>query len=246
MQQNRETLESPPGRCDVTQSSAWRRGLLEAVFILTSILLAFWIDAWWDDHQAARLESEMLVSVQAEVEQNLRQLANTKDVLSRYQDGVDQFLRSTPADLRALPQDSIRSWLVALTVPATFSPSLSAASVLVTVPVAQARESVEARRLVSSWLGRLDNLDRRSEQVSRVSAALFQHLTHYAVGGAREGLERIDPMVARLSPDVLAELRGDDIFVAAVIEIAHRRFVYLTGLEQLDETLESLSEVLGA
>ena len=75
--------------------------------------------------------------------------------------------------------------------------------------------------------------------------SLLQHLTHYAVQSASEGLDRIDPMVARLGPDVLADLRDDDAFVAQVLEMAHRRSVYLTGLDQLAGTLTSLSAILG-
>jgi hypothetical protein len=230
----------------VTQASAWRRGFIEAAFVLSSILLAFWIDAWWDDRQAEQLEAEMLLAVQVEVEQNLRELAITKRTVATYQDGVDQFLRSTPADLRALPQNEIRRRLVFLSVPQSFNPSLSATSVLVTIPVSQAPESAEARRLVSEWLGWLENVERRSATVSSLTVELHGQLARYAGRGALDGLERLDPMVARLSPDVLAELREDDDFVSTVIEMAHYREVYVTGLDRVGGTLDSLSVVLGA
>ena len=68
----------------------------------------------------------MLLAVQLEVEQNLDYLEDTKRTLASYESGVDQFLRSTPADLRALSQADIRRRLVFLGVPATFNPSLSA------------------------------------------------------------------------------------------------------------------------
>jgi hypothetical protein len=44
----------------------WKRIAAEGVAIVASILLAFWIDAWWDDRQNRAEERELLVGLEAE------------------------------------------------------------------------------------------------------------------------------------------------------------------------------------
>lgn len=36
----------------MTDMSSVRRGFVEGLFVLVSILMAFWADAWWDQRQA--------------------------------------------------------------------------------------------------------------------------------------------------------------------------------------------------
>lgn len=53
----------------------WRRILIEGVVIVASILLAFGIDAWWDERQLRVELLENLSSVREEIEGNLDALA---------------------------------------------------------------------------------------------------------------------------------------------------------------------------
>ena len=49
----------------------WRRIGIEAAAIVGSILLAFWIDAWWDDRNEQRAIQDTLLSLELEIEANL-------------------------------------------------------------------------------------------------------------------------------------------------------------------------------
>jgi hypothetical protein len=49
-----------------SQDLQWKRIAAEATAIVASILLAFWIDAWWDDRQNLAEEREILVGLDAE------------------------------------------------------------------------------------------------------------------------------------------------------------------------------------
>jgi len=53
------------------QSIPWNRIAIEATAIVVSILLAFAIDAWWDNRQNRAEEQRILVSLRAEFERNL-------------------------------------------------------------------------------------------------------------------------------------------------------------------------------
>lgn len=50
------------------------RAASEGAVIVVSILLAFWIDAWWDNRQARMTEVTVLESIREEVEENRLEL----------------------------------------------------------------------------------------------------------------------------------------------------------------------------
>ncbi len=47
-----------------TNNIQWKRTAAEGVAIVISILLAFWIDTWWEDRKEARLEVVYLLELQ--------------------------------------------------------------------------------------------------------------------------------------------------------------------------------------
>ncbi len=49
-----------------SQAIPWKRLLVEGVAVVVSILLAFWIDAWWDSQKNVAEEREILVGLEAE------------------------------------------------------------------------------------------------------------------------------------------------------------------------------------
>ncbi len=53
----------------------WLRVFVEGVVIVGSILLAFWIEAWWSDSQERVAEAEYLTAIQNEIEENLSAVA---------------------------------------------------------------------------------------------------------------------------------------------------------------------------
>ena len=222
----------------------WLRVFVEGVVIVGSILLAFVIDAWWEDRQAMHLESDALSAVHVEVEENLRRLEQIKSINERYLDDVDRFLRATPDELRSLPLDAVRSWIGSLMRPAGFDADRAAASVLAALPMSPSGESAEARRLVSRLQSQLRRTERVEQGVVNVYATVREQLTHYASRSASMGREDVPSMVAQVGPDVLAQLRMDDEFVSAVIEKAHVQSIYLLELDQVAQALESLSVLL--
>ena len=60
-----------------TQNIPWKRITVEAAAIVASILLAFAIDAWWDELRDRVVERNVLSTIRAEFETNLEILART-------------------------------------------------------------------------------------------------------------------------------------------------------------------------
>ena len=65
------------------QPIPWLRIGTESVAIVGSILLAFAIDAWWDERQERRLESEYLAAVLDEIDRNLESVPGNRRILER-------------------------------------------------------------------------------------------------------------------------------------------------------------------
>ena len=53
------------------EAKSWARLLAEAVAIVTSILLAFAIDAWWSERQARQEEAEAIAGLRVEFTANV-------------------------------------------------------------------------------------------------------------------------------------------------------------------------------
>jgi hypothetical protein len=57
-----------------TNNIQWMRTALEGVAIVVSILLAFWIDTWWEDRREAQLEVVYLLELKEDFQQNKSRL----------------------------------------------------------------------------------------------------------------------------------------------------------------------------
>ncbi len=87
----------------ITNNIQWKRTAVEGPAIVISILLAFWIDTWWEDRMEARLELVYLLELQEDFEQNK----------SRLEDQVAEF------------EETARSMFVLQEQSALDSPSMS-------------------------------------------------------------------------------------------------------------------------
>jgi len=86
-----------------TDNIQWKRTAAEGVAIVASILLAFWIDTWWEDRKEAQFEGGYLLELQDDFELNKLSLE----------------------DLTAELEDTIRSMLILLEQSALATPSMS-------------------------------------------------------------------------------------------------------------------------
>jgi len=68
---------------DSDRGTAWRRLAIEGVVIVSSILLAFAIDAGWDERNERSRERGVLESLEAEFEENLLAIQRVADIHAR-------------------------------------------------------------------------------------------------------------------------------------------------------------------
>ena len=97
-----------------SQNIPWKRLSVEAAAIVASILLAFSIDAWWDEWRDSQRESEILVALKNDFQQNRDILQDTLafnvDSLETVRNFSDQIAASQviPADFDLLYARSVQ------------------------------------------------------------------------------------------------------------------------------------------
>jgi len=92
-----------------TQSIPWRRISVEAAAIVVSILLAFSIDAWWQDRSDQIRLKEYLSQVRADTLDNQRRLTEALQ-LEKGQQGVVQEILVALRSPAPMTLDSARKW----------------------------------------------------------------------------------------------------------------------------------------
>ena len=98
-----------------------RRGLLEALAIVGSILLAFAIDAAWEDRTEAREGLEILNGIQSEFEFHRAELHRFRDRWVAVRRSTERLVIATATDVAPAPV-AMDSLLLEFLNPATFDP----------------------------------------------------------------------------------------------------------------------------
>ncbi len=92
----------------MAERTGWRRIVVEAVVIVASILLAFGIDAAWDNRNERAEERILLEGLRDELSANRQLLNETLDTVRLAQQDLDTFAAMTPEEAASMP-DSVRS-----------------------------------------------------------------------------------------------------------------------------------------
>lgn len=136
-----------------TQNIPWMRISVEATAIVASILLAFAIDAWWQDRQDRIAEQEILAGLKSEFVANLdtltRHLAYTQRDIQTLESAVtllesSQSSNATPIVLETLDE---------MTTPATTDLGNGTLNALLGSGRLEILQSEELKTLLTAWDG---------------------------------------------------------------------------------------------
>ncbi|MEO1035401.1 MAG: hypothetical protein AAFX44_07575 [Pseudomonadota bacterium] len=76
-----------------TRQIPWMNIVAESGAIIASILLAFWIDAWWESRNELDLEREQLLSMREEFTANLEALELLNETINEHSSNIEEFIR---------------------------------------------------------------------------------------------------------------------------------------------------------
>jgi hypothetical protein len=238
------------------KSDDMQRWVIEGMVIMASILLAFWIDAWWDGVQEERHESALVESVREEVEANRRGVRSFLAVGAAHLDRIDRFLRSTSEELRATPPDSVHPMVEAMWLPPTFDPRISATMMFLDAPPRFAPESLVLHQLVGSWSQLLTDAQEEGSDLREHASAVVDMLTAYSatlppppsdpisdwslVDLSLQNRTFVSTAIEQSGPETLVRLRADVAFVAALRRKLHDQRRYIFEIARASGALDAI------
>ncbi len=213
----------------------WLRVGIEGLVIVGSILLAFGIDAAWEERQERAEEQEILARLEDDMVNNRADLERANGGNERTTESFRVFLGMTPEALYDLPEDSASNLLRSLVRAVTFTPF---DGTLRTADLSLLHDA-QTREAVGSWMGRADDV------TEGLPALLASWSESYSSMGSPAltmdgGYET--PSEGPTAASILGGLREDDVFLRErlthqfVLNITLRKISVLTDLT--DELLE--------
>jgi hypothetical protein len=228
----------------MAEPSRLTRLFTEGFVIVGSILLAFWIDAWWDSRQLRLAELAALESVRLEAEQNRVALDDAITTSRNRLARLDFFIRATPAELKDFSNDSVAPLVDALANALTFDPDLSATGLFLNGGTPVTERGQEVRQAAARWTRQLDDAEEERASLWSQGEELQTTLSQVALGAAPAGVGYLSHMLSRLGSEVVVDLRTDSKFVALALKKATYQINYLLELEHASVSLDSLRAVL--
>jgi hypothetical protein len=231
-----------------------RRLVIEGLVIVASILLAFWIDAWWDGVQGEQREATLVASVREELEDNRRTARRFLGFGAAHLDRIDRFLRSTSEEMLATPPDSVHGLVEAMWLPPTFDPRISATMMLLDAPPQSTSESLVLRELVGNWSRQLADAQEEGSDLRASASEVVSMLAAYSTtlppppsdpisDWSRADLTLqnrtfVSTAVEQSGLEMLARLRADSAFVAALARKMHDQRRYNFEIARASEALD--------
>ena len=140
-----------------SQEIPWKRIFVEATAIVASILLAFAIDAWWQNRTDRFVEAQYLQAMRADLLRSL-ELLDENEATQRRQVGYLESLLLTNGDTPY--SDELRRWLDdGLFNVGTYQPQISALHELESSGQTQIIQNQDLRRALASVRQRMNGLE---------------------------------------------------------------------------------------
>ena len=140
-----------------SQEIPWKRIFVEATAIIASILLAFTIDAWWQNRTDRLVEAQYLQAMRADLLRSL-ELLDENEATQRRQVGYLESLLLTNGDTPY--SDELRLWLDdGLFNVGTYQPQISALHELESSAQTQIIQNQDLRRALASVRQRMNGLE---------------------------------------------------------------------------------------
>lgn len=137
--------------------SGWGRWLTEGLVIVASILVAFALDAWWDERVEDRRGREALVALGDELQRAQAELDSVLVLNNRLMADAGRFLTTDPEAARTMPRDSMSRVLAGMGGGMVFNPSQGATQALLAGGL-DLVDDAELRARIAAWPGVLDEI----------------------------------------------------------------------------------------
>ena len=226
-----------------------RRYAWETFAVVSGILIAFALDAGWNEYREARELRESLEVLRSEFRDSRVQLDSVIAVNERAIAATLMAFSASPEEISGLSQDSAFRLLQGLNRSDTFNPSQTAIQALIGVNVLEQIPDPALRAGVAAWSGALEDLAEEQVEVRRMDARVRDFVAESGVGADFHMVPMSDWIAGTSTLDVVAvleEFAAND--PSARLFAARRTAVELMLLEQtgVSERIDDILAILDA
>ena len=232
-------------------SLQWRRILAEGMAIVVSILLAFGIQAWWDDQQDRAEEQELLTALRQEFVENEASLATSVARIEGAQDNLRRLVAMSPSDWPTLPREQVGRVIVT-PVRRFFTFELTVGSLNSAVSSGKLAliRNAEIRAGLAQFQAHAGNAEELGSVVAALGVEATRSLSRHPQFAAILLLDPdeagLDSGAAALSDSALMALGEDPEFRAVVASKAYYWDQYRATLSTLAASVHRLRELIEA
>ena len=166
------------------QAIQWKRLSVEAVAIVTSILLAFAIEAWWGERSEQIRLAGAIQNIAAEVRNARVEIENAVQRNTFRIDGMRRFVSLKVDEFQVLPEDSLLSFHGVFYTPSPFDTSGYALRGLLTSGNLEIIDNDELRSALIAWAQFPNEIERDYAETLQLSMALFERMAEHSVYSA--------------------------------------------------------------
>ena len=159
-----------------TQEIPWKRLAVEAAAIVVSILLAFAIDAWWDEQQERAEERELLHSLHVEFEANRVKAASVISFHDRVIQSVAMLMELRQDEILALPAKAVEEIVSSLGSPRTGEAVRGSVDALISSGKLGILRDRELREALTTFVNIVDDSVEDSNYMAQASITVWNEI----------------------------------------------------------------------
>ncbi|WOJ97397.1 hypothetical protein R0137_02210 [Congregibacter brevis] len=169
----------------------WTKLLAESAAIVASILLAFAIDAWWDERKERRYEQETVLGLKAEYEEHYKDISWQIDFHGELLRGITTLLQACSMGRYEDAGASIDDAVWASLVPVTTDLGSSVRDSLINSGRIEIISNIELRKKLADWDRYVDELtDTQLDSADLVRDQLMPYYAKHGIGLAHGNTDK--------------------------------------------------------
>ena len=226
------------------QSISWKRLSIEAAAIVASILLAFAIDAWWDESQQRKHLQSQLTGLEAALSENVTLIDENIDLVIRYQGILKGFIEMAPGDAAQIPPELTFDTLQSIWRPITTANNNSLLIATLDSENLTALDLPALQDEIARWRTQVTELRERTEQLVESEQEALLVLGRHPEIGVVWAQTMIDSQ--QFSGDLMRSVREDKELMAIAARRALQARIHLRSLQHNRETSSAVLDLIRA
>lgn len=237
----------------------WRRRIGEGLAIVVSILLAFAIDALWDDRQERIEEQEVLAALVADFQLNRAEVAEVIETHEFGRQRVAALAQMTIDEVGALSNDEVVATVVEMANPRTFDPIRGTIDSLIGGGQLGIIRDRDLRKSLTSFINLSVDAEEDAAYIIQWSVMIWEaevrHGGPWRTDGelsdeelfGKQGREIGDlSFLPRITAEHLSRIRGDSEFMGLILRNQVNAAHYVSEIEAVRVKIDEILFLLEA